>query len=145
MWKTMKTILLWALVAAVVMVIFPIKFLGVWLSMIFFPFVAVRQLDLSGRENPTVAGLGYGALTGAIARFFVAVFYLLIGSLAAAGADTSTETGATMALAGSLTAFSGLVGLFTGPIVGAIVGGLSGMVAAATAPKKLQGGGSGGS
>ena len=138
MWKT---ILLWAAVAALVMLIFPIKFFGVWLSMIIFPFLAVRQLDLSDKENPTVAGLGYGALTGAIARFFLAIAHLVIGSLAAAGANTNTEVGTAVALAGSFTALSGFIGLFTGPFVGAIVGGLSGMVAAATAPKKSRSGG----
>jgi hypothetical protein len=135
MWKT---VLIWSLVAAVVMLIFPIKFLGVWLSMIIFPFLAVRRLNLQDRENPLVAGFGYGALTGALARFFLAVAYLIIGVFAVGTADATTDTGLALGLAGSFTALSGLIGLFTGPIVGAIVGGLSGMVAVATLPKKRE-------
>jgi len=118
------------------MLIFPIKFLGVWLSMIIFPFLAVRRLNLQDRENPSLAGFGYGALTGALARFFLAVAYLIIGVFAVGTADTTTDTGLALGLAGSFTTLSGLIGLFTGPIVGAIVGGLSGMVAVATLPKK---------
>ena len=133
MWKT---VLFWALIAALVMLIFPVKFFGVWLSMIIFPFLAVRRLDLSNRENPTIAGLGYGALTGALARFFLAVFYLALGVSTVATADPNTDVGTAVALAGSFTATFGFIGLFTGPFVGAIVGGVAGMVAAATAPKR---------
>ncbi len=133
MWKT---VLMWSVVAAAVMLVFPVKFLGVWLSMIIFPFLAVRRMNLLDRENPSIAGLGYGALIGALARFFLALAYLIIGSLTAAASDTTTDVGLALGLAGSFTALSGLIGLFTGPLVGAIVGGLSGMVAIATLPKK---------
>jgi L-lactate permease len=71
-----------------------------------------------------------------LARFFLAVAYLIIGAFAVATSDTTTNTGLALGVAGSFTGLSGLIGLFTGPIMGAIVGGLSGMVAAATLPKK---------
>jgi hypothetical protein len=138
MWRT---ILIWSVVAALVMFFFPIKFIGVWASMFIFPFIAVRQLRLGDRQSPVVAGLGYGALTGALSRFLLAIMYLIssviIGGVGATTAQTE-EALATTAVLAAYSATSGLIGLFTSPFVGAIVGGIAGMIAAGTAPKSKE-------
>ncbi|MEZ0347865.1 MAG: hypothetical protein ABWJ90_05055 [Thermus sp.] len=130
----MKEVLMWSVVAALVMFFFPVKFLAVWGSMLVFPFIVVRRLNLAQRESPLVSGLAYGALTGALSRFILALVYILLGSLAtttgAAAGDDLT------ALAGAAAATAGVIGLFTGTLAGAIVGGIAGMISAGTAPKK---------
>ncbi|MFN3369774.1 MAG: hypothetical protein ACK4ZX_10355 [Thermus sp.] len=129
----MREVLLWGFVAALVMFFFPVKFIAVWGSMLFFPFFVVRRLRLADRESPLVSGLAYGALTGAFSRFILALAYILVGLVtgsagAAAGDDTAV-------LAGSFAATSGFIGLFTGTLTGAIVGGLMGLISVGTAPK----------
>ncbi|KIX84847.1 hypothetical protein [Thermus filiformis] len=134
MWKT---VLIWSVVAALVMFFFPIKFIGVWGSMFIFPFIAVRQLRLRDHQSPVVAGLAYGALTGALSRFFLAaVNYLLLPSRLG---DLINNTSENVAMALSAGYFYGaLLSLVTSPLVGAVVGGIAGMIAAGTVPKSKE-------
>lgn len=130
----MREVLLWSFIAALVMFFFPIKFIGVWASMIIFPFFVVRRLNLANRESPLVSGLAYGAITGALSRFILALIYIVLGL--AVGTTGATVGDDYSTVAGAGVAAYGLIGLFTGTFVGAIVGGLVGMISVGTAPKK---------